>query len=101
MQAAFVHQRARHHTIVHEMTSQEPIVRADVRLADDLTQSKPPAARIEPHDAMDEVHPTTWQTGRLFERQADENIAKASSQIPAAKGVDLRVVVGLDAGQRR
>ena len=61
MQAALVHERARHDPVIDEVADHEPVVGMDFGLGTDQSQAEPPPFRIERLHAMDERHQPAGQ----------------------------------------
>ena len=89
VQTALIHERARHHAVVHEMAGDEPVVGMNVRLATNQPEAKAPAARLQSFNAMHQSHPPTRQRHVLRQLQPGELFPEARNQIAFAQRVEL------------
>ena len=85
MQAALVHQGARHHLIVGEMARQEPVVRPDIRFRHDTADPVAPSLGIEFGDAVDQLHALSRDGERPFDLQTRKVLSERADQVSRTK----------------
>ena len=92
MQAAFVHQSARHHSIVDEVADHEPIAGMDVGLGADQAQAELAARRDRGPSPGEPGSSGRRQRQRIAQVDAIERWAKRRREIASPQCVDLDLI---------
>ena len=92
VQAALIHQGARHHPIVDEMADHEPIAGMNVSLRANESQAPLAPRGIEGRHPVNQAHPAAGQRQRIVQIDAVKRRAECRREIASSQCIDLDLI---------